>query len=144
MGVLANLFGFFASGVSAKGGKTAATAVAEVIDELFTSEEEKLTKQAMLARISLKADELQAQINTSEAKHRSLFVAGWRPFIGWICGLALVWHFIALPILIYGGLFFGLETTPPAFDLGELNTILFGLLGLGTLRTFEKATGKTA
>jgi hypothetical protein len=130
------------SAVGSGGGMTAAAAVADVVDNLFTSDEERLTKQAILARISLKADHLQAQINMAEARHRSRFVAGWRPFIGWVCGVALLWHFLFQPMLVYVGVIYGFASPPPLFDLGQLNTILFGLLGLGTLRTAEKAAGK--
>ena len=72
----------------------------------------------------------QLAINKEEAKSGNIFIAGWRPFIGWSCGVALVWHFIAL---------FG-ATLPalPEFDMGSLMTVLMGMLGLGGLRTFEK------
>ena len=122
---------------------TAATTAMNVIDTLFTSDEERLDKQAMLARIALHNDALQAKINTAESRHRSRFVAGWRPLIGWVCGLALAWHFILLPFCQFGLAALGLAPqNMPEFDLASLNTILFGMLGLGTLRTAEKTVGK--
>tara|TARA_B100001287_G_scaffold101085_1_gene85006 strand:- start:31519 stop:31896 length:378 start_codon:yes stop_codon:yes gene_type:complete len=83
--------------------------------------------------------ELQTKINEVEAQHRSMFVAGWRPFIGWICGLAFAYHFVAFPIVrtIYPDVEFPVLNTEPLF------TVLMGMLGLGGLRTFEKLKGKT-
>ena len=103
---------------------SAASTAADVIDTLFTSEEERLDKQAVLARIALHADALQTKINQSESQHRSCFVAGWRPFIGWTCGMALAWHFILLPLCQFALAVLGV--TPqnlPAFDMTALNTI---------------------
>jgi|TARA_Y100000287_G_scaffold116981_1_gene93970 hypothetical protein len=83
--------------------------------------------------------ELQTKINEVEAQHRSMFVAGWRPFIGWICGLAFAYHFVAFPIVrtIYPEVEFPVLNTEPLF------TVLMGMLGLGGLRTFEKLKNKT-
>lgn len=83
--------------------------------------------------------ELQTKINEVEAQHRSMFVAGWRPFIGWVCGLAFAYHFVAFPIVrtIYPDIEFPTLNTEPLF------TVLMGMLGLGGLRTFEKLKGKT-
>ena len=83
--------------------------------------------------------ELQTKINEVEAQHRSMFVAGWRPFIGWVCGLAFAYHFVAFPIVrtIYPEIDFPTLNTEPLF------TVLMGMLGLGGLRTFEKLKGKT-
>jgi len=81
----------------------------------------------------------QLAINKEEAKSGNIFIAGWRPFIGWACGVALVWHFIAAPFIIFFAALFG-ATLPalPEFDMGSLMTVLMGMLGLGGLRTFEK------
>ncbi|MCE2517327.1 MAG: hypothetical protein J4F41_05685 [Alphaproteobacteria bacterium] len=149
MGILSAFLGglirpvITSSGANLPPPNAARTAV-DLVDVLFTSDEERLDKQAVLARISLKADQVQAQINQAEARHPSRFVAGWRPFIGWVCGVALAWHFLLQPITLHAMAMARLEMPPlPVFDLTQLNTILFGMLGLGTLRTAEKAAGKT-
>lgn len=86
----------------------------------------------------------QLEINAAEAKHRSIFVAGWRPFIGWTCGIALCWHFVVAPVVIFGAGYAGVELPElPTFDMDSLMTVLLGMLGLGGLRTFEKAKGLT-
>ena len=87
----------------------------------------------------------QLDINKEEAKHASLFVAGWRPAVGWICGIALGWNFVVHPMLLWVA--FILPDIPidlstaPQLDTGELMTVLLGMLGLGGLRTYEKRVG---
>jgi len=81
----------------------------------------------------------QIEINKTEAQHKSIFVAGWRPFIGWTCGIALCWHFVLAPVTMFVCAYLNI-TIPelPQFDMGSLMTVLMGMLGLGSLRTFEK------
>lgn len=82
------------------------------------------------------------ETNKTEAGHRSIFVAGWRPFIGWVCGGAFAWHYLGQPAMVFGLSAAGLEVPVlPAFDIGELMTILMGMLGMGALRTYEKKSG---
>lgn len=84
----------------------------------------------------------QLEINKAEAQHKSLFVAGWRPGVGWICALALGWNFILQPIMAWGFFVYGANIADaPVLDTGELTTILLGMLGLGGLRTYEKRLG---
>ena len=84
----------------------------------------------------------QIEINKAEASHRSVFVAGWRPFVGWTCGGALAWHFVLAPLTIFVCTYAGVELPElPTFDMSSLLTVLMGMLGLGGLRTFEKAKG---
>ena len=83
--------------------------------------------------------ELQGEINKIEAQHRTIFVAGWRPFIGWVCGVALAYNFILRDLLVW---FIGPEQVPPALQMEHLMTVLIGMLGLGGMRTFEKFKDK--
>ena len=84
----------------------------------------------------------QLEVNKAEAAHRNLWVAGWRPFIGWICGAAMAWHFLLLPMLtsVAGVLGYPVPDLM-GFDMDSLMTVLLGMLGLGGMRTFEKAKG---
>lgn len=84
----------------------------------------------------------QVEVNKIEAASKSLFVAGWRPAIGWICGLAFAWHFVLAPIAEFA-LTYTVEKPPelPTFDMSALMTVLMGMLGLGGLRTYEKKKG---
>lgn len=83
--------------------------------------------------------ELQSQINKVEAQHRSVFVSGWRPFTGWICAVALLYNFVIRDLAIWA---FGIEQVPPALQMEHLMTVLFGMLGIGGMRTFEKIKNK--
>ena len=85
----------------------------------------------------------QIAVNEREAQHRSIFVAGWRPFVGWVCGVAFAAHFILFPSVQVIATYTGYDITLPHFDLTTLTTVLGGLLGLGGLRTYEKLKGKT-
>ncbi len=88
---------------------------------------------------ALKLIELQNEVNKIEAQHRSIFVAGWRPFIGWVCGLALLYNFVIRDLVAW----LMPEIMPPALQMEHLITILMGMLGLGGLRTYEKLKDKS-
>jgi len=87
----------------------------------------------------------QLEVNKAEAAHRSIFVAGWRPMVGWVCAAALAYHFIIYPLIVFILVSFqvtGLHPSDlPSFDMDSLMTVLLGMLGLGGLRTYEKAKG---
>lgn len=84
----------------------------------------------------------QIEINKVEAAHHSLFVSGWRPGVGWVCVAALAYQFVLSPILCFAAVV-AMDSPPefPVLDAGQLTSILFSMLGLGTLRTWEKAKG---
>lgn len=83
----------------------------------------------------------QIEINKEEAKHHSIFVAGARPFIVWVCGFALAWQFIGHPLLTWGVKIAGASITAPELNTDGLISVVMSLLGLGGLRTFEKIRG---
>jgi hypothetical protein len=93
----------------------------------------------------LQADTTLAQgqndVNKIEAASTRLFVAGWRPFIGWICGVAFGFKYIAGPLLVTIGSMWGMDVKLPVIDASELLPILLGMLGLGVMRTAEKVRG---
>lgn len=81
----------------------------------------------------------QIQVNLAEAQHASVFVSGWRPAIGWICGMALFYNYIFMPLFSFVAKW--VDPSAPAMPelaSGELMTLLLGMLGLGAFRTFEK------
>lgn len=84
----------------------------------------------------------QLDINKEEAKSTNMFVAGWRPFIGWVCGVAFAYNFVAQPFFMFVTGKFGYDLSlMPNLDTGSLMTILFGMLGIGGMRTYEKYKG---
>lgn len=119
-------------------------AVGKIVDSVYTSDGEMLDKQAVMARIAQQPALVQAEINKVEAQHRSVFVAGWRPYIGWVCGTALVWHFMLFDMLTWVQINYFPQTTelPTLSGTEQLMTVLMALLGLGAMRTAEKFGGK--
>jgi len=86
----------------------------------------------------------QIKVNQAEAQNPSLFVSGWRPAIGWVCGAACGWNWIGLPIAKLGMEIYGHPITLSPADLTEMLPVLMGMLGLGGLRTIEKLNGRAA
>lgn len=85
----------------------------------------------------------QLDINKAEAASPSVFVAGWRPFIGWVCGTACAWNWIGLPVAKFACAYYGQPLALSPADLAEMWPLLMGMLGLGGLRSFEKVRGVT-
>lgn len=83
----------------------------------------------------------QARVNEEEAKSGDPFRAGWRPAAGWVCVAGLAYQFLVQPLVAWGSSVQGWPV-PPVLELGDLYGLLFGMLGLGAYRTFEKARGK--
>jgi hypothetical protein len=133
-----NLLGGLLGG---KGG--ALKTIAKVVDEIHTSEEEKLDKKILMQRIQQKLAEKQLDVNAKEATHRSVFVAGWRPAIGWVGAFALMFEFILSPCIEWYSKFAGLNLTAPAIETGSLLAIVTSMLGVAGMRSFEKAKGLT-
>jgi|TARA_R100000482_G_C5121223_1_gene145893 hypothetical protein len=117
--------------------------VSHILDKFIADKDLKLKLQHELNQELHKANMAQIEVNKVEAQHRTVFVAGWRPFTGWICASALAYHFIIEPILIFALALQNIQLTLPTFDMGSLLTVLMGMLGLGGLRTYEKAKGIT-
>jgi len=87
---------------------------------------------------ALKLDLGQLEINKMEAAHSSVFVAGWRPFIGWVCGSAFAWMYVVSPMLNWILVAIGHQPVDVALDLSAMMPVLLGILGLGAYRTYEK------
>jgi Holin of 3TMs, for gene-transfer release len=109
-----------------------------VINKIWPDKSE-AEKQQLAAAVSL----IQGQIaiNQAEASNPSVFVSGWRPAIGWVCGMACAWNWIGLPIMKAGLAIYGHPLQISPADISEMMPILLGMLGLGGLRTAEKISG---
>lgn len=84
----------------------------------------------------------QLEVNKQEAKHSSVFVAGWRPFIGWVCGFGVAMHYIILPLVVWVAFLFEYDIgSAPKLDTADLIGLLLGMLGLGGMRSYEKRLG---
>lgn len=83
----------------------------------------------------------QLEVDKTEAASNSIFVAGWRPFIGWVCGSALAYQYIVSPVGQWAAALFGHPVQAPSLDIGQLMTLLLSMLGMGVLRSYDKAQG---
>lgn len=122
--------------------------VGDLADDLFTSDEERA--RFALEERKIQSEEIQGQlaVNTAEAKHKSVFVAGWRPFIGWVGGSALAYQFILYPLglwllaMLKG---FGVVPQeiepPPVLPTEALWTVISGMLGIAGMRSYDKKRG---
>ena len=93
--------------------------------------------------IAAKLAEVQTKINAAEATHRSVFVAGWRPFVGWVCGFGLLYAVLLEPLLRFIFTVNGWDSTFPIIDTTITMQVLFGMLGLAGFRSFEKKNNLT-
>lgn len=110
-------------------------------EQLFRLEE--LRQQGDLAQLQAHIQSLvgQLEINKTEAQHKSIFVAGWRPFVGWICGLSLAYAAMIEPLARFICAAYGVADELPHVDSMLTMQVLFGMLGLGAYRTYEKKQG---
>jgi len=87
------------------------------------------------------SDLAQIEVNKAEAASSSVFVAGWRPMIGWVCAIALLYQYLLTPIVVWFGFMIGHPIPqPPNLD-GNLYELMFGMLGMSALRSFDKLKG---
>ena len=115
---------------------------AQLLDKFI---EDKDQKMALAHEISTMAErhaqELakgQLEINKTEAASKSLFVAGWRPFLGWVCGIGFLGNFILIPMANFGLALGEIGIVIPMIDTTQMMPVLMGMLGLGAMRTVEK------
>lgn len=131
------------------------SAAQSLIERFFPDPEKKAAAQLELLKMQQTGDlavlaaetdlaKLQVQVNVEEAKHTNLFVAGWRPAVGWTCAAAFAYSYVVLPFAQFLVFTFGTAEMAaqlikaPQLELSEMLPVLFGMLGLGGLRTVEK------
>ena len=122
--------------------------VSNILDKAIPDQDLKRKLSHEIATMSEKhAQELalaQINVNAAEAASGSFFKGGWRPCIGWICGIAFGYHFVLQPVIIFVVALIGIEIPDlPKFEMNTLLTVLGGMLGIGGLRTYEKQKGLT-
>ena len=115
----------------------AGTVINKIWPDKSESEKQQLTAAVMMVQGQL-------DINKVEAANPSVFVSGWRPFIGWVCGSACAWNWIGLPIAKLALALIGHPLDLAQANLTEMMPVLFGMIGLGTLRTVEKINNVAA
>lgn len=112
------------------------------IAKKFIADKDKVNEFKHEVEMSLvNLDLAQMDVNKEEAKNPSIFVSGWRPAVGWVCVIALAFNYIISPLGNWAAAIWMPEVTLPSLDIQELMTLLFGLLGMGTLRSYDKKQG---
>ena len=121
--------------------------VGKIVDELHTSEEEKAAAKIKLKELDNQLNKAQTDINLADAKSTATGLGGllqriWRPLIGFSCALAIFWEFVLKQFIMFFLAVFEVETLPlPTLDMGVLMPLVMSLLGMATLRTYEKQKG---
>jgi hypothetical protein len=137
MGLLGRVFN---GGDTVKGALEGAGTLAKDLRAAITGENPELAAKAM--ELEAKLQEAQVDLNKTEAGSSSVFVAGWRPALGWTFAAIVALHYLVRPIAEWALRIFMPEVLPlPLFNLADIWPVLIGLLGLGTMRTAEKFGG---
>ena len=130
---------------------TVIDSVGKIAGDLITTDKERLELELRAKELDQAIDIAQIGVNQVEAQHSSIFVAGWRPAIGWIGAAAMAYQFLLYPMMLWGWTYLqgmgwipaGL-TPPPVLDADQLWVILSGILGIAGMRSFEKTKGVAA
>jgi len=118
--------------------------VNKFVDRIPNGNERARAKEALEKELVDAANSVmlaQTEINAAEAKHKSIFVAGWRPFIGWVCGVGIAWSMVVQPMAQWAMIAWGDGTELPTIDTSYLMELVTAMLGMSGLRTFEKMRG---
>jgi hypothetical protein len=112
--------------------------VSNILDKFVADKDLKTKLSHELEKEIISLNKAQLEVNKVEAAHNNVFVSGWRPFIGWACGISLAYHFIIEPIIQYTLIVNNIDYNTPEFDFSQLSTIVMAMLGMSGLRTWEK------
>ncbi len=122
--------------------------VTDLISEVVVDKDKKKEIELKLQELVDNADQryhdeliAQTEINKVEAAHASIFVAGWRPFIGWTSGVGIAYTFVAAPFIEFVARANGYVGEMPMPDMGQLMTLVLAMLGVGTMRSYDKIHG---
>ena len=116
--------------------------VGKIADDLITTDKERLTLALEEKKIEAGLIQSQIEVNKAEAQHSSVFVAGWRPFIGWVGGFGMAYQFLLYPLLTWiWPIVLPSAPIPPVLDGDVLFAMVSGMLGLAGMRSFDKMKG---
>ena len=116
-----------------------------LVDDLFTSDEEREAAKLKLLEMEQKGELAQIAVNLQESKSENVFISGWRPAVGWTCTAAFAYAFVLQPFAAFIALVSGMDpallAALPDLDIGSMMPVLLGMLGLGAMRSYEKKSG---
>ncbi len=116
--------------------------IKDVADKIWPDPAKKAEAMLKVQELDNQLAQGQLAIDAAEAANENMFVSGWRPFIGWVCGLGFAYHVIFQPLITYICAMVGHPVTLPFFDSQILSDTMFGMLGFGSMRTVEKLADK--
>lgn len=117
--------------------------VIDLIPDPAAKQKAQLEMQNTLLEIATQESTNQAEINKVEAASTSIFVAGWRPAIGWVCATSFAWIYLGYPMATWFCTLLGVSTVLPVPASNSLLELTYAMLGLGALRSFDKWKGNT-
>lgn len=117
--------------------------IVNIIDKFVETPEEKKAAEVIRLKLLQQSDKWQAEINKIESTHRSIFIAGWRPAAGWICTFALSWSWIIAPIIETILHICNIQIEIPKIDTAQAFPLIMALLGMSTIRTYDKKNSLT-
>lgn len=112
-----------------------------IFDRAFPDPAQAAAAKLEVMKMAQSGDLGQIDVNKVEAASSSVFVAGWRPFMGWVCGAAYAYKFVIAPIAIFTLTALGHPVNVPSLDVTEMSSVLLGMLGLGAMRSYDKKQG---
>jgi len=119
--------------------------ISNILDKFIEDKDQKAKLAHEVATMAQKhAQELtrlQIEVNKTEAAHKSLFVSGWRPAVGWCCVLGMAGNFLVIPMANFILILFEMNIVVPLIELETMMPVLMGMLGLGAMRSYEKVQG---
>ena len=113
----------------------------KVLGKFVADKDPKMKLEHELKTELHRANLAQISVNKIEAEHKSIFVSGWRPSVGWTCSISMLYHFLLAPMIQFGVNIAGVDVDLPEFDFTQLSTILMAMLGMSGLRSYEKIKG---
>lgn len=119
--------------------------ISKALDKFFPGDTEetkakRIELELELQKALIESDTKQVEANANEASHQSIFVAGWRPMVGWVCAISFAAQFLIWPLVNWGLAMHGMDPLPE-LHADQLDVVLMGMLGLGGLRSFDKLRG---
>lgn len=116
--------------------------VSTILDKVIEDKDQKAALAHEIATLAEKQAQEQVmgqiEVNKTEAQHPSMFVAGWRPAVGWVCAIAMLFNFLLIPFINLGLDIAAMDIQLDLIDMETMMPVLFGMLGLGGMRTAEK------
>ncbi len=119
----------------------AASSIGGIVDKFVETSDEKTAARIVFNKLEMQKDKFQIEINKIQATHRSIFIAGARPGMMWVCTIGMSLHYVVNPIMLWIMSLMGKTITAPNIDIESLMPLVISMLGIGAMRSWEKGKG---